>query len=287
MSNDFWIILTGALVAINCGVLGAFLLLRKSAMIGDAISHSVLPGIVAAYLIAGTLNSFPMLIGAAITGVLTSVFIEFLKNKLAIQGDAAIGIVYTLLFSIGVILISANLGNIELDQECVLYGELAFVPLDMQFINNQPVIPTATFQLLVLLVVVSTFIILFFKPLTITTFHSEYAKSKGYNTLFWHYSLMSLVALATVLSFESVGAFMVVALMIIPPATAYLLTSKLKVMLWLTVVFGVTASILGYYFSAAINTSIAAAITVVAGIQLLLAYFVYVIQYQRIAIFNK
>lgn len=282
MSNDFWIILTGALVAINCGVLGAFLILRKSAMIGDAISHSVLPGIVAAYLIAGTLNSFPMLIGAALTGVLTSVFIEFLKNKLSIQGDAAIGIVYTLLFSIGVILISANMGNIELDQECVLYGELAFVPLDMKFINDTPFMPTATFQLMLLLVVVLSFIVLFFKPLTITTFHAEYAKSKGYNTLFWHYALMSLVALATVLSFESVGAFMVVALMIIPPATAYLLTTKLKVMLWLTIVFGISASFFGYYFSAIINTSIAAAITVVAGVQLFVAFIIYTIQHQRI-----
>ncbi|MCA1751465.1 MAG: metal ABC transporter permease, partial [Flavobacteriales bacterium] len=118
--SDFWIILTGALVAVNCGLLGAFILLRRMAMTGDAISHAVLPGIVMAYLISGSRNSVVMLIGAAIFGLLTARLIELFKKRARLQADASIGITFTFLFAVGVVLVSAFSGNIDLDQECVL-----------------------------------------------------------------------------------------------------------------------------------------------------------------------
>lgn len=121
--GDFWIILTGSLVAASCGILGCFLILRKMALIGDAISHSVLPGIAIAFLISGSRDSFLMLLGAAVFGLITVFLIQLLQRG-GLQGDASIGIVFTALFAIGVILISRNASNIDLDLDCVLFGKL-------------------------------------------------------------------------------------------------------------------------------------------------------------------
>lgn len=263
----FWIILTGSLVAVSCGLLGAFLVLRKMAMVGDAISHAVLPGIVLAYLVAESREALPMLIGAAALGVITTLLIEWLYSKARLQVDASIGITFTWLFAIGIILISLYTGQVDLDQDCVLYGEIAYVPLDLWINGNglimgpRPVWITGGALLIILAIVV-----LGYRGLQITTFNPEYAAAIGISTAFWHYLLMSAVSITTVVSFESVGAILVVAFLIVPPATAYLLTDKLQHMLWLTAGFGILSAIGGYYLAAAIDGSIAGAMSVVAGL---------------------
>src|SRR4051812_23293078 len=128
--DTIFIILTGSLVAASCGLLGCYLVLRKMALIGDAISHAVLPGIVIAFLISGSRDSLVMIAGAGVIGLLTTFLIEFLHRKARLQEDASIGVIFTTLFALGVILISYYAENIDLDQDCVLYGEIAFVPLD-------------------------------------------------------------------------------------------------------------------------------------------------------------
>lgn len=270
--DAFWIILTGALVATSCGLLGAFLILRKMAMVGDAISHAVLPGIVIAFLLAESRAAVPMLLGAAALGVLTTLIIELLYQKARLQVDASIGITFTWLFAIGIILISLYAGQVDLDQDCVLYGEIAYVPLDLwitdsgKILGPVPVWITGGVTLLVLgLVTIG------YKGLQLTAFNAEYAAAIGISTAFWHYLLMSAVSITTVVSFESVGAILVVAFLIVPPATAYLLTERLPVMLGLTVVFGVLSSVGGYYLAAWIDGSIAGAMAVVAGLFLALA----------------
>lgn len=270
--DAFWIILTGALVAISCGLLGAFLILRKMAMVGDAISHAVLPGIVIAFLLAESRAAVPMLIGAAAIGVLTTFIIELLYQKARLQVDASIGITFTWLFAIGIILISLYAGQVDLDQDCVLYGEIAYVPLDLwitdsgKILGPVPVWITGGVTLLVLALVT-----IGYKGLQLTAFNAEYAAAIGISTAFWHYLLMSAVSITTVVSFESVGAILVVAFLIVPPATAYLLTERLPVMLGLTVVFGILSSVGGYYLAAWIDGSIAGAMAVVAGLFLALA----------------
>ncbi|MFP4088797.1 MAG: metal ABC transporter permease [Cyclobacteriaceae bacterium] len=270
--NELWIILTGTLVAVSCGLLGVFLVLRKMAMVGDAISHAVLPGIVIAYLVAETRDTLPMLIGAAALGVLTTVMIELLYRKARLQSDASIGITFTWLFAVGIILISLFTGQVDLDQECVLYGEIAYVPLDIWLtdsgLNLGPRTPWILGGVLMLLLLM---IGLGYKGLQITTFNPEYAAALGISTAFWHYLLMSAVSITTVLSFESVGAILVVAFLIVPPATAYLLTDRLKTMLWLTVLLGFLSSLLGYFLASWIDGSIAGAMSVVAGIFFTLA----------------
>lgn len=270
--SAFWIILTGALVAISCGLLGVFLVLRKMAMVGDAISHAVLPGIVIAYLLAESRDVLPMLIGAAAIGVLTTFIIEFLYQKARLQVDAAIGITFTWLFAIGIILISVYAGQVDLDQDCVLYGEIAYIPLDLwiteggRVMGPRPVwILSAALLLVVLLVTIG------YRGLRITTFNPEYASAIGISTVFWHYLLMSAVSVTTVVSFESVGAILVVAFLIVPPATAYLLTERLSMMLWLTVLLGILTSVGGYFLAVWLDGSIAGAMAVTSGVFLLLA----------------
>jgi len=261
-----WIIAVGSLIAISCGLLGSFLVLRKMAMVGDAISHAVLPGIVLAYLFSGSRGTIPMLIGAAALGVLTTLLIELFYKQAKLQVDASIGITFTWLFAIGIILISLFAGQVDLDQDCVLYGEIAYVPLDLWIIGDFNLGPRTLYIAGFMLLVVLFIIVRGYKGLFLTTFNEEYASALGIKVAFWHYLLMSSVSLTTVISFESVGAILVVAFLIVPPATAYLLTNQLKSMLWLTALFAVLSSVFGYYLAVLINGSIAGAMASVAGI---------------------
>lgn len=282
MTDAFWIILTGSLVAAACSLLGSFLILRKMAMVGDAISHAVLPGIVFAYLISGSRASFPMLVGAAVVGILTTWIIEVFQKRFKVQSDASIGVTFTMLFAIGVIMISALGGQVELDQECVLYGEIAYVPLDLWFTaSGISMGPYSTWIIGTAFVIVLGFVVLGFNALKITTFDEKYAASIGISTVAWHYALMGMVSLTTVVSFEAVGAILVVAFFIIPPATAYLMTHDLKKMILLSVLLGVLSSTIGYFFALWLNSSIAGAMVTVAGVIFFLVFLITRVQQKR------
>ncbi|WP_462249419.1 metal ABC transporter permease [Ekhidna sp.] len=264
--DAFLIILTGSLVAVSCAILGSFLILRKMSMVGDAISHSVLPGIVIAFFIAGSMQSIWMLIGAGILGVLTTFLIEFFHQKGRLQTDASIGVTFTWLFALGVILVTYYAGNAHIDQDCILHGEIAYVPIDLIYNSDGDVIgPKAVIILSFVLAVIVAFVILFYKELFITTFDPSFAQAIGISTSKWHYLLMGLVSLTTVASFESVGAILVVALLIAPAASAYLITTKLKLMLVLSSLFGILSSFLGYWLSYLLDGSIAGAIVTISG----------------------
>lgn len=270
--DAFWIILTGALVAACCGLLGCFLVLRKMAMVGDAISHAVLPGIVLAYALSGSRETIPMLIGAASLGILTTLLIEIFHRLARLQTDASIGITFTWLFAIGIIMISAMTGSVDLDQECVLYGEIGYIPLDRWITGGMDMGPRTVWILGGTLILIATLITLGYKGLFITTFDPKYASTIGISTAFWHYTLMSGVSLTTVVSFESVGAILVVAFLVVPPSTALLLTNDLRKMLLMTTAIGISSAILGYFLAVLLNGSIAASMTTVAGLLFFLAY---------------
>ncbi len=264
--------MTGSLVAITCGLLGCYLILRKMAMVGDAISHAVLPGIVIAYLISGERVGILPLAGAALVGLFAAVMIEWLYRKARLQTDASIGITFTWLFAIGVIITSYFSGKIDLDQECILYGEIAYVPLDVILdAAGNSYGPRPFWILLSVLTLVLGFIIYGYRGLFLTTFDPGFAAAIGISTAFWHYSLMGAVSLTTVVSFESVGAVLVVAFLVVLPATAYLLTDNFKRMLVITSFLGVLAATGGYYLAVYFDGSIAGAMTIIAGIQFVLA----------------
>jgi len=243
------------------------------AMVGDAISHSVLPGIVIAFFISGSLSSWTVMIGATTLGILTTFIIEFLQKRGGVQADAAIGLTFTFLFAVGVILIAANSGNLHIDQDCVLHGEIAYIPLDTGTVIQGIEIPRQPMILGVLFLAVVSFLLIGYRGLFLTTFDPEYSDAIGMQTSVWHYLLMAAVSLATVVSFESVGAILVVAFLIVPAATAYLVTDHLPSMLILSCVFGVLASASGYYLAVFLDGSIAGAISTMMGVFFFLVFF--------------
>ena len=262
----FWIILAGSLVAIPCGLLGCYLILRKMAMVGDAISHAVLPGIVIAFFVSGSREPISMLLGAGILGILTTFLIEFFHSKARLQTDAAIGVTFTWLFALGVILISVFAGQVDLDQDCVLYGEIAYVPIDLWITGSGTIMgPRVVYIMGIVFLVVLSFITIGFKELFLTTFDPSFAAATGLSVTLWHYLLMGAVSFTTVGAFESVGAILVVAFLIVPPATAYLLTEDFKKMLLITAGLGVVISFGGYLLAVWLDGSIAGAMSVIAG----------------------
>ncbi len=271
--DAFWIILTGSLVAITGSLLGSFLVLRRMAMVGDAIAHAVLPGIVIAFLLSGTRASLVMLIGATLTGVLTTFLIEFIHERFRLQTDASIGIVYTFFFATGIILISALAGQVDLDQDCVLYGEIAYVPLDLWVTHTGINLgPRNVWILGINFLFIASIVLWGFRGLYLTTFDPLYAKTIGLSTTFWHYLLMSLVSLTTVLAFESVGAILVLAFFIAPALSAYLVTHSFKAMLITGSIIGTLAAITGYYLAFTINGSIAGSMATMGGVLFIIAF---------------
>ncbi len=272
--NDIYIIATAAIVSMSCALLGCYLVLRKMAMVGDAISHAVLPGIVIAFLISGSRDSATMLVGAGLIGILTTFLIEFLHKKARLQTDASIGVTFTWLFAVGVVLISLFAGKVDLDQDCVLYGEIAYVPLDLWITDGGLIMgPRALYVVSTILALIVIFILTGYKELFLTTFDPAYAGAIGISTTVWHYLVMGAVSATTVASFEQVGAILVVALLIAPAATAYLLTDNFKWMLAIACGVGVLSSVTGYFLAVWVDSSIAGAIAVMTGVFFTLALF--------------
>ncbi|MCL4693661.1 MAG: metal ABC transporter permease [Candidatus Hydrogenedentes bacterium] len=271
MNTGFWIIVVGALVAGSCALVGCFLVLRRQAMMGDAISHAVLPGIVLAFMITGSRNTVPMVIGAGAFGLLTVFITGVLERHGKLQPDASLGVTFTWLFAVGVILVSAFAGHVDLDAECVLYGEIEYTPLYIWTFAGHDMGPRAAWIMGAAAIANALFVVLGYKQLKLCAFDSALATAVGINVAVWHYLLMGFVSLTTVAAFESVGAILVVALLIVPPNTAYLLTDRLSRMLVIAVLLGIASSVGGYWLAKGLDSSTSAAIAVVSGIFFVLA----------------
>lgn len=260
-------ILTAVSVALPASLLGVLLVMKRMIMVGDAISHAVLPGIVIAFLMVESRESIPMLFGAAITGVLTTLLIDFLKRKLRVQEDAAIGTAFTFLFALGVLLIAFYAGkNADLDQECVLYGDLETSILDQIIWNGRIYGTRAIAQLFPLIVIVLVVLIIGNKGWKIWAFNSDFGGLKGMKTSVWQLVLMMLVSVHAVLSFESVGVIMVVGLLVLPPACALQLTHKYANVFIYSAGIGILACVIGVLVGEWINISIAPTIVSINGL---------------------
>ena len=277
----FWIIVTGSLTAIACALVGTFLVLRKMSMLSDAISHAVLPGIVIAFLTTGSRSGLPVLIGAGSVGLFSTFIIEFLHKRGRVQADASIGVTFTWLFAIGIVLISVFAGNVDIDPDCVLYGEIAYVPLDMISVLGIS-IPQAVLSMGTVLLCTIGILTIGYTHFKATTFDPEHAASIGMNTTFWHYLLMACVSLITVAAFDAVGAIIVIALFIAPPSAALLLVKKLHHALLLASALGIIAAMLGYYLASWLNASIAGAMAVIAGLEVAIAIGIDALQKKRL-----
>jgi manganese/zinc/iron transport system permease protein len=254
----------GALVGASCALLGCFLVLRRLAMLGDAISHAVLPGIVIAFLLTGSRSSLPMFVGAVLVGALTAFLVQLLSER-GVQGDAAIGVTFTTLFAVGVLLVSLYGSQVDLDLDCVLYGEIAYAPFDTITFAGRSLGPRALWTNGALLLVNAALVGVFAKQFKLCAFDPEMAAAVGIPVALFHYLLMGLVAATTVGAFESVGAILVVAMLIVPAATAFLLARRLSTMIAIAIALGVAASGGGYLLARVLDCSIAGAMATVGG----------------------
>ena len=266
--------LIASLVAVACAIPGVFLVLRKMALISDAISHSILPGLVIGFFITHDLNSPLLILMGALSGILTVVLVEYIQKTKLVKEDTAIGLVFPALFSIGVLLIAKNANDVHLDVDAVLLGELAFAPFDRFLINGTDIGPKSLWIIGTILVITLSLLIAFFKELKISTFDAGLATALGFSPIVIHYGLMSVASITTVGAFDAVGAILVVALMIAPAATAYLLTNDLKKMLFLSGLFGVFSAISGYWVAHWLDASISGSMISMLG---LVFFFVYLL----------
>lgn len=260
------------IVAIACAIPGVFLVLRKMALISDAISHSILPGIVIGFFLTQDLNSPWLILLAAFTGIITVILVEAIQKTKLVKEDTAIGLVFPALFSIGVILIAQNANDVHLDVDAVLLGELAFAPFDRLVWETTDLGPKSIWVMASILTLILVLLKLFYKELKVSTFDAGLSAAMGLSPMLMHYGLMSVSSITIVGAFDAVGAILVVAMMIAPAASAYLLTSHLKKMIGLSIFFGSFAAISGYWLSYLLDASISGAITTMLTVIFLLVY---------------
>lgn len=270
--EQFEIQIIASVVAAACAIPGVFLVLRRMAMMSDAISHAILLGIVLAFFVIPDVSSPILIIGAALSGVLTVSLVELLNKTRLVKEDASIGLVFPVLFSIGVILIARYAWNVHLDVHAVLLGELAFAPFDRLILFGNDIGPKSLYVMGVILILNLVFISLFYKELKIATFDAGLAAALGFSPGLIHYGLMSLVSVTAVGAFDAVGSILVVALMIAPPAAAYLLTDNLTKMIVISVVLGIISSISGFWLAILLDANIAGAMATMSGVLFIIVF---------------
>jgi manganese/zinc/iron transport system permease protein len=266
------IMLIGCLVATAAAIPGCFLILRRMAMMSDAISHSVLLGIVMMFFIVQTLHSPWLIIAAAMTGLVTVILTERLIATKQMKKDAAIGLIFPLFFALAIILITQFAGMIHLDQDAVILGEIAFTPFNRWLLWGVDMGPVGAWVMGVIALVNIGFISIFYKELKLATFDTALATSLGLAPSLLHYGLMACVSITCVGAFDIVGTILIVALIITPPACAYLLTRRLSSMILLSVLIGCLCAILGTLLAVAIDGSIAGTMCGIAGVLFILIF---------------
>lgn len=246
-------LITSVMVGISAGIIGSFIILRGMSLMGDAISHAVLPGVAISYMLGSS-----YIIGATVFGMASAALIGFVTKHSRLKNDTAIGIVFSAFFALGIILISFARSSTDLYH--ILFGNVLAVRDSDMFL-------TAAVLVIVLIAVP-----LFYKQLKLTSFAPTIAKSYGWNISAINYGLMFLLTLVAVTSLQTVGTILVIAMLITPAATAYQLTDKLLVMIVLSTVFGTLSSIVGLYFSYSYNLPSGATIVMAAAVFFIVAF---------------
>ncbi len=269
--SNYQTLLVLLVTAIACSLIGVFLVLRRLSMLADAISHSILLGIVLAYFIVKDITSVYLVFGAAIFGIITVLSIESLSKTKLVKNDDAVGIVFPMFFALAVILITKYARNVHLDVDVVLMGEVIMAPLNtMNFLGYE--IPKSLLQMSVIGLINLSFIVVFFKELKLTTFDPEFAKIAGFSEVLLFYGLMTLTSFTTVVAFEAVGAILVISFLIAPAASAYLISKNLRTMIIISVIYAIINSILGFVLAMYYNLSMSGMSATMAGITFLLTF---------------
>lgn len=242
---DGWIVAIGALAGAACAVPGVFLLLRRMSMMGDAIAHAVLPGIAIAFLVTGSRSSLPMFLGAAAVGVGTAVLTQWISGAGRVDRGAAMGVVFTSLFALGLVMIVRAADHVDLDPGCVLHGAIELAPLDLVPLAGFAV-PRAALVAGAALLVNALAATLLFKELRLVAFDPALARTQGISPAAIHHLLMVLVAVTAVACFEAIGSILVIAMLVAPAATAHLLCDRLAPTVLVATAIGAIAAPIGH-----------------------------------------
>jgi ABC-type Mn2+/Zn2+ transport system permease subunit len=270
-AHEWWTIAIGALCGAACAVPGCFLVLRRLSLVGDAVSHAVLPGIAIAFVLTGSRGVLPMLVGASLAGVCAVLFSRVLARIAKVADDAALGVVYSCMFALGVVVITRYASSVDLDPSCVLFGQLETVALERGVFDA----PRAFWTLLIGGVITFVLLACVFKELKLAIFDEALAHAFGFKPKRLHALLMAIVAVVCVVSFEAVGSILVIAMLVAPPAAARLWTDRLIRMISLSVIFGVVSSPIGYIIAKLLDASVAGMTALIAscwlGVSVLIA----------------
>lgn len=258
--------LLAVVTALACALPGAFVVLRRSSMLVDAISHSVLPGIVVGYLFTRDLGSPLLIIGAALAGLAVVLGSEWLSRTGLLTGDAPQGLVFPALFSAGVILVTLNLANIHLDVHAVLVGDLNLAAFHYLTVGGVSIGPAYLYVMIGVLAVNAMFMAVFYSGLKVTTFDPQFAASLGIRSGLLNTAFMFIVSATVTAAFNAAGAILVIALVVVPPATAYLLSRQVPVMIALTAFIATVGAIAGFWLAYAFDAATSASMAVFYGL---------------------
>ncbi len=280
-------IVIGMFAAVACALPGNFLILRRQALVGDAISHVVLPGIVVAFLVTGSIMTLPMLIGAGMAALIAVILIEAVKRLGRIEPGAAMGVVFTTLFALGVLILErTDTAGVHLDVEHALMGNLeSLIWLRAEGWHSliDPValaaLPPELPRMAIAAAVLGVLTFVFWRPLALSTFDEGFARALGLPVTTIALALMIAAAVAAVAAFDAVGSIIVIAMFICPPAAARMMTNALKAQVWWSIAFAVLSAALGYilagygpiWLGARASISAAGMIAAVSGIILMFA----------------
>lgn len=263
--DGWWILGIGIATNVACAVLGCFLVLRRMAMMGDALSHAVLPGLAVAFIASGSFNILPLFVGAIAAGLLMTFLSQTLHQYALVPSDASMGVTFTTLFAVGVILIKKYIEGVHFDIDCVYEGNLLLTPYNtVEVFGTQ--IPYAALTIAPVLIVNLSLLALLWKEFQLTSFDPALATTMGISATAMHYLLMAMVSVTAVASFEAVGSILVVAMLIVPGATAHLLTDRLAPMVMLSAVIAAAAALGGYVLAIQFNVNLAGMMAVTAGV---------------------
>lgn len=271
MSLQVEILIIGIIVAVACSLLGVFLVLKKMSMMSDAITHTILLGIVLAFFVTNDLSSPWLIVGASLMGVLSVYLIESLQRTKLLSEEASIGVVFPFIFSIAILLITHYAGSVHLDTDSVLLGELSFAPFDRVVILGLS-LPSSLVTMGIILSINIIFIVVFYKELKLSSFDPLLSAILGFSPVLIHYALMTLISVTAVGSFNVVGSILVISFMIGPPITASLLTHNLKKLLGLSSLFAILNATIGFIIAFGFDVSISGSMAVVTGISFMFVF---------------
>jgi len=272
--DELWLFLIASLVGISCSLVGCFLVLRRLAMMGDAISHTVLFGVVVGFILTSSWSTWLMVLFACLAGIFTTFATEFLTKHAGTPSDASIGVVFTWMFAVAIIILTLLAGDAHIDLDCVLFGELAFQTFDVIELGGREIGPRAFWQLVLVVLFEIILLVVGFRALKTSAFDKALAATLGISVMLWHYVLMTAVSVATVVNLEAVGAILVVAMLVVPANTAYLMAKSVEGMLVISCIISVLSAALGIFLSVIFNASPSAGIAIASGLILLIVLFV-------------